>query len=175
MATSDGIHNFIPEDLHPYSLPPKFEIQTNIGKRASFVKIKNSDAIEFYFKGIAFEQQDSLKAELKTLQRVVAISPVPEAVPVLMKLKVKTAFQVSEMSEAQFVQAIKADLGNDGATIARQIHRNAVNSRIRNEQALMALKEAGRGTGVAFIDKSLFAKKPLSVKTRVILDQGNVA
>lgn len=36
-----------------------------------------------------------------------------------------------------------------------QIHSSAQQARVRNEQAIMALREAGKGTGVAMIDKSM--------------------
>ena len=114
------------------------------------------------FEGIAPELQEGLKTELKTLQRVAAISPVAEAIPVLMKAKMHTAYQVSEMPEKQFIQAFKDQLGEDGEGIAKQMYTNAVNSRIQNEHALIALKEARQGTGIAFIDKSLNRKTKTS-------------
>ena len=123
----------------------------NIKTTSIYEAFKNENA----FKGIAPELQDAVKTTLKTVQRVAAISPVAEAIPVLIKANMHTAFQVSEMPEKQFIQAFKGELGENGEAIAKQLHTNAVNSRIRNEHALMALKEAGQGTGIAFIDKSL--------------------
>jgi Tc toxin complex TcA C-terminal TcB-binding domain/Neuraminidase-like domain len=123
------------------------------------------------FEGIAPELHEGLKTELKTLQRVAAISPVAEAIPVLMKAKMHTAYQVSEMPESQFIAAFKDQLGENGAAIAQQLHTNAVNGRIRNEHALMALKEARQGTGIAFIDKSLNVQEAAASTTRGLLDK----
>ena len=110
------------------------------------------------FKDINPEIRDNLITELKSLQRVAALSPTPEAIPVLMKSNMTSALRVSDMPETQFVQAFSKKFGVDGKMIARQVHTTAINARIRNEHALIALKEAGQGTGVAFIDKSLYAE-----------------
>ena len=134
----------------------------NIKTTSIYEAFKAKDA----FKDIAPAQHESIKTALKTLQRITAISPVEEAVPVLMKAKIHTAFQVSEMSERQFIQAFKGTLGEKGEMIAKQIHYNAVNARIRNEHALIALKEVGQGTGVAFIDKILYPKQ---IKTDTLI------
>lgn len=126
----------------------------NIRNTSIYEAIKHPDA----FKGIE-TQQDAVIGNLKTLQRISAISPVAEAVPVLMKANIHTAFRISEMPEAQFVKAFSTQLGENGETIALQIHHNAVNSRIQNEQALIAIRETGKGTGIDFIDKSLKVQK----------------
>ena len=85
---------------------------------------------------------------LKTLQRVQAISPVPEAVPVLMKANLTSAFRVAEMPESTFLSAHGKTLGEEAAQAG--LH-DAINAHIRNEHALMTMREAGRA-GVAIID-----------------------
>ena len=143
----------------------------NIKTTSIYTAFKQENA----FKDIPAEQQEGIKTALKTVQRVAAISPVAEAIPVLMKAKIHTAYQVSEMPESQFITAFKDALGDNGAAIAQQLHVNAVNSRIRNEHALIALKEAKQGTGIAFIDKSLNveAAVPTEMSTRGIGDDKN--
>ena len=61
--------------------------------------------------------------------------------------------QISEMPQTRFMTLMK-DKGLDDTTLL-QVHVNAQQARVRNEHALMSLKEAGQGTGVALIDNSL--------------------
>lgn len=122
----------------------------NIKSTSVYDAIKLPEA----FKGIT-EQKEVVIGQLKTLQRIAAISPVPEAVTVLMKANINTAFRVSEMPQEQFVKTFAGQLGEGGEAIALKIHQNAVNSRVQNEQALIAIRETGKGTGISFIDKSL--------------------
>jgi hypothetical protein len=107
------------------------------------------------FKGIKDEQQENVKASMKALQLVTTISPTDTVVRVLMQSNIKSSMQVSDMPEAQFVRTYAPHFGANGVLLAQQTHYNAMNAKIRNEHALMALREAGRGTGIAFIDKSL--------------------
>lgn len=124
---------------------PEFNIKTT-----SVLELIKRDDV---FKDIPVETQEGVKTQLKTLQRIVAISPVMEAVPVLFNAKLHTAFQITEMPVAQFKAAMK-ESGLDENNI-NQIHANAQQARVRNEHALMALKEAGQSTGIAMIDRSL--------------------
>src|SRR5262249_444206 len=103
------------------------------------------------FKGIADEHRAGVIEQLKTLQRVQALSPTPEAAPILMKANLTSAFHVGEMPESTFLNAYGKTLGEE---TARQVYTNAINTRIRNEQALMAMRESVRGTGLAIIDGS---------------------
>ncbi len=104
-------------------------------------------------KDIPAESRDAVKSQLKTLQRIVAVSPVQDAVPVLYNAGLHTAFQISEMPSEQFMVKMKGK-GLDDTTL-QQIHTNAQQARVRNEHALMAIKEAAKKTGIAMIDKSL--------------------
>ena len=112
-------------------------------------------AKENAFDGIAPELHEQVKNELKSLQRVSALSPTPEVVPVLMKANITTSLMVSDMPEDQFVETIAGQLGENGEAIALKVHFNAVNARIRNEQVLISLKELNEGTGIAMVDKAL--------------------
>jgi hypothetical protein len=106
------------------------------------------------------EQRAAVTRQLETLQRLQAISPEPESLQALMKAKYHSAFQVAEVPREQFV---KAHAGQLGEATARALHDNAVSQRIRNEQALMTLREAVRGTGLAIIDGARTAEERLSL------------
>ncbi len=148
-------------------LPETFNIRTS----SVYDVFKNESA----FEGIAPELRENIKTELKSLQRVAAISPVPEVVPVLMKANVTSAMLISEMPESQFVQRFAPQLGSDGETALRQVHANAVKARIRNEQALIALKEVEQGTGIAAID--LWMRQGLNTgdEVRSVLEKNNLS
>jgi hypothetical protein len=120
---------------------PDFNIRTT----SVYTALKHPDA----FKGIAEGQRAGVIEQLKTLQRVQAISPVPEAVAVLMKANVTSAFRVAEIPETTFLSAHGQTLGED---TARQVYTNAINAHIRNEHALMTMREGYRGSGLYFID-----------------------
>ncbi len=122
---------------------PDFNIRTT----SVYTALKHPEA----FKGIAEEQRAGVVEQLKTLQRVQSLSPIPEAVPKLMNMNLTSAFQVAEMPESTFLSAHGATLGKE---TARQVYTTAINSRIRNEQALMIMRESIRGTGLAIIDNA---------------------
>lgn len=129
------------------NLPETFNIATT--------SVYNAFKRENAFKDIAPDMQESVKSQLKTLQRVVAISPSPEAIPVLMKTNMTTAMRVSEVPEAQFIKGMSAQFGENGAAIAKEVHTAAVNVRIRNENVLVKINEVMKGTGIAFIDNGM--------------------
>jgi len=128
---------------------PAFNIRTT----SVYTALKKPDA----FKGIADEHRAGVVEQLKTLQRVQAISPVPAAVPVLMKANLTSAFRVAEIPESTFLAAHGNALGED---VARQVYTGAINIQIRNEHAMMTMREAWRGTGLAIID----GQQPMQAK-----------
>jgi hypothetical protein len=121
---------------------PDFNIRT----ASVYAALQKPEAL----KGIPEAQQAEAVTQLKTLARVQALTSVPEAVPVLMKANLTSAFQVAEMGESTFLSAHGTALG--GQEAARQVYTNALNNRIRNEHALMTMREAVRGSGLAIID-----------------------
>lgn len=131
-----GVVNFLDNQ-------PDFNIRTTSVLKA----LQQPEAL----KGIAEEQRPQVVEQLKTLQRVQAISPTPEAVPVLMNANLLSAFHVAEMPESTFLDSYSTKLGEE---TARQVYTNAINNRIRNEHALITMREAVRGTGLAIIDGS---------------------
>jgi hypothetical protein len=131
-----GVANF-------FNNQPDFNIRTT----SVYTALQNPEA----FTGITEENRAGVVEQLKTLQRVQAISPIPEAVPVLMQANLTSAFRVAEMPESTFLNTYSKTLGEE---TARQVYTNAINNRIRSEQALITMREAVRGTGLAIIDGS---------------------
>ena len=126
---------------------PDFNIKT----ASVYELIKNEDV----FKDISDDNRDTVKTQLKTLQRITAVSHDPDAIPVLYNAKIQSAMQISALPKTQFVAALR-DSDLDENTLA-QIHHNAQQTQVRNEQFLMSIREAAQPTGVAMIDKSLNA------------------
>ncbi len=127
------------------------------------------------FDGIELEAHEATRTQLKSLQRVAALSPAPEVVSVLMRANVTSALMIGDMPESQFVESLAPKLGHGGEAVARQVHVNAVNARIRNEQALISMKEINNGTGVAFIDKSMRNGLSKGNELPTTLDQNNLS
>lgn len=120
---------------------PDFNIRTTSVYKA----MQHADA----FKDIDDTSREAVVSQLKTLQRVQAISPGPDTVPVLMKANIVSAHQVADTTRSSFLKSFSAELGEDDA---KAVYDNAVNIKIRNEQALQNMADAVKGTGVAFID-----------------------
>ncbi|MEB3103555.1 neuraminidase-like domain-containing protein [Ferviditalea candida] len=135
---------------------PDFNIKT----ASIYTVIKNEEAL----KDIPLESRETVIGQLKTLQRIAAVSPDTDALPVLYNANLHSAMQISAMPQTQFM-AVLSQSGLDDNTLM-QIHANAQQARVRNEQAIMALREAGRGTGVAMIDKSMNMTADAKMETR---------
>lgn len=121
----------------------------NIKSTSIYEIVKNEEAL----KDIPLENHETVITRLKTLQRIAAVSTDTDALPVLYNANLHSAMQISAIPQTQFM-TVMSKSGLDDNTL-RQIHSNAQQARVRNEQAIMALREAGKGTGVAFIDKSM--------------------
>lgn len=121
----------------------------NIKTTSVYELIKDETA----FADISEDGREAVKTQLKSLQRLVAVSPEPDAVPVLYNAKIHSAKHLSSLPKAQFLSALR-DSGLDQNTLT-QIHDNAQQVQVRNEQFLMSIREAAQPTGVAMIDKSL--------------------
>ncbi|MDJ0713811.1 MAG: neuraminidase-like domain-containing protein [Prochloraceae cyanobacterium] len=131
-----GVVNFLANQ-------PDFNIHTT----SVYTALQNEAA----FTNIAEEQREEVVNQLKNIQRVQAISPIPEAVTVLMDANLISAFTITEMPESTFIKSYSNTLGEE---TARQVYTNALNNRIRNEQALISMRETVRGTGLAIMDGS---------------------
>ena len=119
----------------------------NIRRTSIYKALQHPEA----FKDIAPEQRTGVIQQLKTLQCVQALTSAPEALPVLMTANMTTAFAVAELPESTFLRNFSQELGE---ATARQVYTNAINARIRNEQALMTMWDTWRGTVLATIDVS---------------------
>jgi len=136
--TDAGLRNNVAAFLNNQ---PDFNIRTT----SVYNAINQADA----FKDIPDAAQQLVISQLKTLQRVQAISPTPQAVTELMKANISTAQQVAEMTQKDFQKKFGAALGTDTAAA---VYNNALTVKARNEHALMAMKDAVQGTGIAAID-----------------------
>jgi hypothetical protein len=76
---------------------PKFNIRTT----SVYTALRHPGA----FEGIADEHHAGVVEQLKTLQRVPAINPIPEATPVLFKANVTSASRVAELPESTCLNA----------------------------------------------------------------------
>ncbi len=149
-----GVVNFLANQ-------PDFNIRTT----SVYTALRNESA----FTNIAEEQREEVVKQLKTLQRLQAISPIPEAVPKLMNANLISAFTVTEMPESTFSKTYGNILGEETAKI---IYTNAINNRIRNEQALMLMRETVRGTGLAIIDPQTL--EPRMARMQAFTDEQEV-
>ncbi|MER2511874.1 MAG: neuraminidase-like domain-containing protein [Nitrosomonas ureae] len=127
---------------------PDFNIKTT----SVYELFKN----EKVWKDIPADSQETVKAQFRTIQRIAAVSPVADAVPVLFNANLQSAMRIAALPKAQFIAALRDSSDLDENTLL-QIHDNAQQAQVRNEQFLMSIREAAQPTGVAMIDKSLSA------------------
>ena len=110
-------------------------------------KVLTVDAL----KDIPEELRAEVVVQAKALWRTMAITPpdAPHVPPVLMKANLTSAFHVGEKTESTFLNTYGGAMGKE---TAQQVYTSAINTRIRNEHALMTMREAVRGSGLAAID-----------------------
>ncbi len=120
---------------------PDFNIRTT----SIYTALRNPHALD----GIPVEQQAAVIEQVKILQCVQALTNAPEAVPLLIKANLTSAFRVAELTESTFLKTYGPSLGQANA---QEIYTNAVNARIRNEHALASVRETMRGTKIAILD-----------------------
>ena len=142
-----------------YKIDVREGVKSFLEKHTDF-DIKKDSLYQFFnqndaFEGIEPEIIEPVKNILIEWQRITAISPVLEIIPILIGEGFTSALSISEIPQENFVQRFKDSISENGEAVARQIHTNAVNARIRNENALISLKDAYKGTGISFIDKTL--------------------
>jgi len=122
------------------------------------------------FNGIPDNVVPQVKTQLKNIQRVQALAPVPEAIPTLLNAGIKSAYQVSNLSQSQFKSLVGDQLGPE---MAQQIHTHAVNSRINHELKMGSMLQMARGTGIKAIDGGLVGDQR-AAKVQAILAESNV-
>ncbi len=87
------------------------------------------------FKSLSEAEKQVFETELKTLQRVQALAPVPDAIPTLFTHDVTSALQISAIPEDSFARGFQAEFRD--VSIAASVHRHATATRARNEQFLV--------------------------------------
>jgi hypothetical protein len=120
--------------------------------------LKDPDALD----GVPEDQKYGVIEGLKTLQRVQAISPSPEAAVAVIGTGSRSAMAVAMMPREQFLRRVQGRLDLETAVMT---HENAVRVQIRNEDALGALRQQVTGSGLRLADG------PLSRGERVDLVQ----
>lgn len=117
----------------------------NIRKTSVYSAIQNNNA----FNGIDEQNKIGVISQLKTLQRLQAISTLPETVSKLSIANINGATHVADITESQFMNAFGNTLGVDEA---KQVYFNATNVKLRNEHVLRNMMESVQGSGIAMID-----------------------
>lgn len=105
--------------------------------RDSVLKILNEPES---LKKIPENCREGVVHSLKCCQRLAAISPTAEALPVLMKADLSSAHAITEIPLQRFVALYSDALG--GENVARMIHARAQQIEIRNQHALATLRDA---------------------------------
>ena len=113
---------------------PDFNIRTT----SIYTALAKEDA----FKDIADDQREKVADYVKKLSLVQTLSPVPEAVPHLLKHNLTSAVRITDMPEKVFLRNYGPTLG---AEVARRVYNTAADVHIRNEHTLMVMREAVRG------------------------------
>ncbi|KAG4435408.1 hypothetical protein IFR05_009115 [Cadophora sp. M221] len=94
-------------------------------------------------------QRDDTIQEIKVIQKVQAIAPVPEAIPVLMERNLTTAGAIAATSEANMVSVLGSSVGPE---VAKMVFMTAKDITLRNESVLMSILGSVKGTGLGIID-----------------------
>ncbi|KAK3386446.1 hypothetical protein B0H63DRAFT_540294 [Podospora didyma] len=102
------------------------------------------------FRSLPDETKSMVETEIKMLQRVQALTPVPDAIPSLVRKGLTSAMHISNIPEDSFVRAFSSTLGEPET--ATNIHRHAVATRVRNEHFLVTALQTVRGSGLRVID-----------------------
>lgn len=135
----------------------------------------NTVLTEEALKDVPKEHQAAVVHKAKALWRTMAVTPqdAPHVPPLLMKSNLTSAFHIGEKPESVFMNMHAEEMGS---AVAKQVYTNAINTRIRNEHALMTMREVVRGTGLAAIDGKvtrddrLAAARDLAATNNVQLD-----
>lgn len=139
---------------------PEFNINT-----ASIYQVLNDQKI---MKQVAKGKIEEVSDSLKSLQRVALMSPVPEAIPVLLNNNYSSVYAVTALPRAQFI-ATMPNAGLPPETL-EYIYEAAEKKKAFYEQVLISVKEAGERTGIAMIDgsKKINTVKPFIIDPEVV-------
>jgi len=123
---------------------PEFNI-----RETSVYELMGNEAIK---KIIAKNKAGDVAGNLKALQRVTLISPSPEAIPALINNNYLSAYTIALLPPAQFIASMKAT--KLPPEMLQHIYAEAGKKKAVYEHLLIAIKEAGKKTGVAMIDRN---------------------
>ncbi|KAK3937415.1 hypothetical protein QBC46DRAFT_319727 [Diplogelasinospora grovesii] len=101
------------------------------------------------FSAVPVERIPAVTHELKTLSRVASIAPTTTAMQGLFKQGLTTSLAIAKAPKENFVAAVAGIMPADTAS---EVHGNAVNTVIRNENALVGLLQLVKGTGLQVLD-----------------------
>jgi hypothetical protein len=143
------------------------KLKSNFISHASMTAIatKQPDAI----KGVAPERLPAVTNELKTIARVQTISPTTKSMEHLMNTGLTTSLAISQIPKARFVAATAHAMT---APVAAQVHANATNKVIRNENILVNLRQTVQGTGLMVIDGQDLADQRILAVQQLTQQQG---
>ncbi|MDR6782684.1 DNA-binding transcriptional MerR regulator [Pedobacter africanus] len=131
---------------------PDFKITTT-----SVYELINDEQL---LKPVAKKYIDTVIHNLKVLQRVTLMSPVPEAVPVLINKNYLSVPAVTALPLKQFIATMQGtELSTD---ILKRIYTAAQKKKAFYEHSLLSIKEAGMKTGIAMIDGNSSGKSGAS-------------
>ncbi|MFD7815280.1 neuraminidase-like domain-containing protein [Streptomyces sp. NPDC059785] len=108
--------------------------------------------------GVSEDQRAGVIEGLKTLQRVQAISPTPEALAAVIGTGNRSAMAVAMTPRDQFLRRVEGQLDPAAAVVT---HENAVRVQIRNEDALAAMRQQITGSGIQLADGTLSQRERL--------------
>jgi len=121
---------------------PEFNIKTT----SVYEVINNKDVL----KQIPKKEIEQVISQLKTLQRITLISPVPEAIPALINNNYISTYSITELPPAQFIATM---LGTElPYETLEYIYAEAEKKKAFYEHVLITVKEAGEKTGIKIID-----------------------
>ena len=130
----DGVVSFLSEN-------PGF----NIRKSSVLSLLNKSTSLE----KVSHPHKDEIRAQLKTLQTSQSLVHTPAALPMLFRLNLTSAFQLSSVPEDSFLQRVGAEISEDDA---RAIHSHAIAVTARNNNILTSTLQTLRGSGLQAID-----------------------
>lgn len=144
MAPKDVLHRMVRDKEFDEEEPVRqglltfFQANPNLDfRKDSVLKVLNQPEA---LNAIPPDHREKVVRKLKSLQRLSSVSPKAEAVPTLMKSRLDSAYAINEVPLERFVALYGESLG--GEPVAKAIHARAQDINVRNEHALIALREA---------------------------------
>jgi hypothetical protein len=132
---------------------PDFDIR----RESILSRLSDSKSLE----GIDDANHSDVVLALKKLQTTQALTTDPDIIPTLAKSNLTNAFQIANIPQQAFLKRYGKSLGGEEA--AKEIHTHATNTSIRNDEALVQIHTALRGSGLAAVDGTISRKERLNM------------